>query len=246
VHTNRIATEDIDFDSRILSFGNQNEHIDLLAVERDAIMNKIAPKSVKPRKTRKEKKAVQPEREIVSSVAEHLDTLPAAAAEPHAFENHNLSEASFESQTQWGTTIEEGRPTPTQKTKIKTRYNKTAMEGGLQDLNLENEPELLVAWVKKDAFEVFHAMFSSGTAQKPHTKWEVFVKAFCQVGFSVRHSGGSAVAFEPEESSKWFGWEKIVIHRPHPDSDVDPVMLQSIGKRMTRRFCWTASSFQLE
>lgn len=89
-------------------------------------------------------------------------------------------------------------------------------------------------------------MFSPGTAQISDTKWQVFVMAFSKVGFTAKHSGGSAVAFEPEKWSKWFGWGKIVIHRPHPNSAVDPVMLQSIGKRMTKRFFWTAASFQLE
>jgi hypothetical protein len=65
------------------------------------------------------------------------------------------------------------------------------------------------------------------------------------LGFISRRSGGSAVTFEPRACSKWFGQGSIVFHRLHPDSTIDPVMLNSIGKRMKKWFGWGNEMFEL-
>ncbi|KAF4619036.1 hypothetical protein G7Y89_g14811 [Cudoniella acicularis] len=80
-------------------------------------------------------------------------------------------------------------------------------------------------------------------------KWDCFVLAMAdpEVGFVARHgAGGSAVQFEPNETSKWAGKGKIVFHRPHPDSVIDAVMLSSMGKQMRKWFGRSGESFVLE
>lgn len=91
---------------------------------------------------------------------------------------------------------------------------------------------------------MFHV---SKTEERSKTvKWESFVKAMSQVGFVARHSGGSAVLFEPSQNSKWFGRGKIVFHRPHPVPVIDSVILSSMGKRMNKWFGWNEETFVLE
>lgn len=66
-----------------------------------------------------------------------------------------------------------------------------------------------------------------------------------KVGFLARRSGGSTVLFEPSEDSKWYGMGSIAFHRPHPDSEIDAVMLLSIGKRRKKWFGWEREVFEL-
>jgi hypothetical protein len=56
------------------------------------------------------------------------------------------------------------------------------------------------------------------------------------VGFSVTHRGGSAVSFKGDRGV-------IVFHRPHPEPNIDPVMLSSMGKRLRKWFDWGRDSF---
>jgi hypothetical protein len=49
-------------------------------------------------------------------------------------------------------------------------------------------------------------------------------------GFMASSMGGSAVAFTKE------GEGRIVVHRPHPVSKIDQIMLQGWGKRMKKWF----------
>jgi hypothetical protein len=100
--------------------------------------------------------------------------------------------------------------------------------------------------LKERFLNIFHSMFPSGSQASSSIEWESFVKAMAQVGFVARHSGGSAVLFEPAKESKWFKLGKIVFHRPHPDSKIAPIILRSMGKRMGKWFGWTRDSFELE
>jgi hypothetical protein len=47
-----------------------------------------------------------------------------------------------------------------------------------------------------------------------------------EAGFAERNGGGSIVTFEDTT-----GGGKIRFHRPHPEPTIDPIMLQSMGKR---------------
>lgn len=67
------------------------------------------------------------------------------------------------------------------------------------------------------------------------------------MGFTARGCGGSAVAFENENLGVGEHTRgKIAFHKPHPVSKIDPVMLHSWGKRMTKWFGWQRGHFILD
>lgn len=82
-------------------------------------------------------------------------------------------------------------------------------------------------------------MFSTSEGSQGRTRWDDFVGAMVDAGCSATHGGGSAVTFENERNKQG----SIVIHRPHPDSSIDPVMLKAFGKRLTRRMGWDENTF---
>lgn len=82
-------------------------------------------------------------------------------------------------------------------------------------------------------------MFSSFTTGMSMIKWNGFVSAIFDAGFSATSNGGSAVNFKDEEASRG----AIVFHRPHPDSRISPDMLRGMGKRLTKWFGWNEDMF---
>jgi hypothetical protein len=155
-------------------------------------------------------------------------------------------------QMEWGTTPTNIRPSFQSKAKIKTRSDKASFEKELgrmaissDQLSSEKTSEPKVT-VKEKALEIFRSLFPNSEGDTKSVAWDSFVDAMLKVGFEARCSGGSAVLFELDGESKWYGKGKIVIHRPHPSSAIDPVMLLSIGKRMKKWFGWSRESFGLE
>lgn len=71
------------------------------------------------------------------------------------------------------------------------------------------------------------------------------VDAMANVSFMSQRSGGSAVTFQPVAGSNWDGRGSITIHRSHPASTIDPVILTSIGKRMKKWFGWDEETSEL-
>lgn len=67
--------------------------------------------------------------------------------------------------------------------------------------------------------------------------WRCFVTAMEDAGFHASNMGGSEVAFTRE------GEGRIVVHKPHPVSKIDQLMLQSWGKRMYKWFGWGRDIF---
>jgi predicted RNA binding protein YcfA (HicA-like mRNA interferase family) len=61
-------------------------------------------------------------------------------------------------------------------------------------------------------------------------------------GFSVLQSQGSAITLRQDEE-RHEGVRTIVVHRPHPSPTINPVMLRSIAKRMTKWFGWRRELF---
>ncbi len=67
-------------------------------------------------------------------------------------------------------------------------------------------------------------------ARSQSTHWNTFVNAMGapEVEFLPhRAAGGSEFSFEPSPQSKWAGMHPIVFHRPHPESEIDPITLAS-------------------
>jgi hypothetical protein len=151
-------------------------------------------------------------------------------------------------QTQWGATTEEGRPSLERNTKVKTRSDDTSVETNLEALNITPsvpDPAQPIAAVKKGTLEILRALFLA-RERATEVAWDKFRDAMEKVGFTARRNGGSAFLFEPSGESKWFVRGKISIHRPHPGSTIDSVMLLCIGKRMKKWFGWNKESFEQE
>lgn len=241
--------EDVKADMELLSYDLSPDHVASMESQRQEILRSIAPPAPKLPKARKLKPLSTlaeplPRKEIAKSSDLSLDASTSVDKG-----STTTASAPFDSQKEWGTTPEHPKPTTEAKVKSKTRAtdgNVGSVEQGLAALALPDEdpPEVQPVPVKKAAHLVFKAMLSSQETSKSVT-WQSFIAAMASVGLKARHSGGSAVLFEPTEESQWYGKGKIVIHRPHPDSKLDPVMLTSIGKRMRKWFGWSADSFIL-
>ncbi|XXH00907.1 hypothetical protein Hte_007258 [Hypoxylon texense] len=90
------------------------------------------------------------------------------------------------------------------------------------------------------SLQIFSYMFPRAAEESTKTVgWDEFVHAICDVGFTARNNGGSAVLFENVDGGK------IVFHKPHPVTKIDSVMLKAMGKRMTKWFGWTRDRFVL-
>ncbi|THZ84725.1 hypothetical protein D6C84_03868 [Aureobasidium pullulans] len=89
------------------------------------------------------------------------------------------------------------------------------------------------------AFGLVKKMFPV-TAQETtaNLDWDIFVHSMADLSFAARNVGGSAVAFDHAASGR-----KIIFHRPHPVSKIDSVMLQSMGKRLSKHFGWNRDVF---
>jgi hypothetical protein len=89
------------------------------------------------------------------------------------------------------------------------------------------------------ALEVIRKMFPTSIEEvsAKDTDRDLFVHAMNDLSFNARNVGGSGVAFE--HPSK----KKIIFHRPHPVAKIDSVMLQSMGKRLSKHFGWNRDTF---
>lgn len=107
--------------------------------------------------------------------------------------------------------------------------------------------------VKQRSLDVLTSLFPSPTNNSTRSiNWDAFVLAMADVGFSARHSGGSAVSFEKVAGSSCGGVEnergdgRIVFHKPHPTPKIDNVLLHAMGRRMRKWFGWEREGFCLE
>lgn len=83
---------------------------------------------------------------------------------------------------------------------------------------------------------------SCGQEAQRSSSWQYFLGAMIDAGFSILQSQGSAVTLEQDEES-CEGVRTIVVHRPHPSPTINPIMLRSIAKRMTKWFGWRRELF---
>ncbi|KAK4543627.1 hypothetical protein LTR36_005272 [Oleoguttula mirabilis] len=152
-------------------------------------------------------------------------------------------------QTSWGDTKPMEVELPVARMKPKTRpedYAPTAsIDNGVAeaapDADAEQEGQRIP--VKAESLRIFAKMFPSSAAVvfKGAVRWQQFVTAMADAGCSATHTGGSAVSFDQCASTGAGG--TIVFHKPHPDPEVDAVMLQTMGKRLRKWFGWDADVF---
>ncbi|KAH6883407.1 hypothetical protein BKA58DRAFT_448190 [Alternaria rosae] len=95
--------------------------------------------------------------------------------------------------------------------------------------------------VPKRALSIFRSMFPDTLQERSaEIAWHAFVLSMTDAGFSSHNAGGSIVIFEENA-----GPGKIIFHRPHPSSKVDPIMFQGMGRRMNKHFGWNRETFAM-
>jgi hypothetical protein len=181
---------------------------------------------------------------------EYIDAVQAEHQQVLDNIERDLATAAIPLQKEWGSTATTEPTAPVSKPKIKTRPAEQPelmeIENGVDDATLSSPLQIPL---RKRAYDVFTLMFPStaGEASKG-VDWNIFVHTMSDVGFTARNGGGSAVVFEAVSSMEGGGegGGKIVFHKPHPVAKIDPVMLHSMGKRMTKWFGWQRETFVLK
>jgi hypothetical protein len=157
----------------------------------------------------------------------------------------NLVVTPMQAQTVWG---DENDAPPLFQTSNETkRQKKPEASEVLVPTALITPPKpctpLTLIPVKHDNMTVFHHMFPScGEESQRSFLWQHFLNAMIDAGFSVLQSQGSAITLRQDEERRE-GVRTIVVHRPHPSPTINPVMLRSIAKRMTKWFGWRRELF---
>jgi hypothetical protein len=97
--------------------------------------------------------------------------------------------------------------------------------------------------VHKNSLDLFHHMFPQNHVEGQRSfSWQHFLSAMADAGMIVSQKHGSAVTFA-SQTNEDYGSRSIVIHRPHPDSTINPVMLRTIGKRIAKWLSWQRDTF---
>ncbi|KAI6963247.1 hypothetical protein KC329_g16039 [Hortaea werneckii] len=97
--------------------------------------------------------------------------------------------------------------------------------------------------VNSESLRIFARIFPNTTelAFKGVVQWKQFVTAMTDAECSATHTGGSAVSFERKARDGADG--TIVFHKPHPDTEMDNMMLRMMGKRLKKWFGWDEGTF---
>lgn len=98
-----------------------------------------------------------------------------------------------------------------------------------------------VQLTKKKSLTTFHAVYPS-TPEDHQRKIErsLFVASMQDAGFAISNNGGSIVNFDHLHSK-----QKVVIHRPHPETIIDSDHFHFIAQRPNERVQWVREWFVL-
>ena len=90
---------------------------------------------------------------------------------------------------------------------------------------------------KKD-FKAFSSLFRSPAAEPSARElpWKDFVHAMTQARFNAQHLDGSAWVFAKVPGP-------VLIHEPHPESNISPQIARRISRRSQRNFGWSSETF---
>lgn len=85
------------------------------------------------------------------------------------------------------------------------------------------------------------------TKEKSIVDWMGFVAAMTTFGFRAEHRGGSAFTFRGEimlpDNTLAPQKRSFAVHRPHPDTEMGPIILRTLGRRCNKRFGWQRANF---
>ncbi|KAH5300068.1 hypothetical protein HBI24_111710 [Parastagonospora nodorum] len=90
---------------------------------------------------------------------------------------------------------------------------------------------------------VFSSLFSRSSTSRGTVRWEAFVAAMVDLGFSVNPKIGSIYTFVPSE--KMQTKRDLTIHRPH-QSRIEGPRLLVLSRRLRRVYGWDESTFIVE
>ncbi|KAI6798349.1 hypothetical protein KC363_g3383 [Hortaea werneckii] len=177
----------------------------------------------------------------VQAEQEMVEKAIAAAAAAKA-----MSQKETSVQSTWGANDEAKFVLPMDRTKSKTRPEQgpsvddraIPVDDGAQDQNSRT-----CIPVNSESLRIFARIFpnTTETSFKGVIHWKQFVTAMTDAGFSATHTGGSAVSFERQARDGADG--AIVFHKPHPDTEMDNLMLRMMGKRLKKWFGWDEGTF---
>ncbi|KAI9714068.1 MAG: hypothetical protein M1812_006515 [Candelaria pacifica] len=150
------------------------------------------------------------------------------------------------------------RIAPAPQPKQKTRPNGPPLVNDLDQLSIHTptplEPDALLPIVyilKENSMQTMCKILpdAEDSTRKGTVDWIGFVSLMNDLGFHTEHRGGSAFTFKKAEiqssdTEASTAKMSIVIHKPHPSSEMFPVMLKGIGRRFVRRFGWNRGRFQ--
>ncbi|THW89896.1 hypothetical protein D6D18_06844 [Aureobasidium pullulans] len=151
-------------------------------------------------------------------------------------------------QTVWGDDSDNSSTSPQifVARKTRTRSPRSVSKDNTETLPAPVEPAISLSQpskiaVRRDNIAIFKAMFpENGEDSSRSFAWQHFLAAMTDAGFSILQSQGSAVTLKLEKSQ---GVNTIVVHRPHPVATINPIMLRSIAKRMSKWFGWGKKTF---
>jgi len=132
------------------------------------------------------------------------------------------------------------------KTKEKTR-GATAAEDAPADPTRDLSPEPPRKYkVSKKAHSVFTQLFHNpddNTKAAGEVKWQDFVTALTNLGFSAQQMHGSQWQFNPSEEMHLP--RGIAFHQPHPGIALSHDQARHCGARLHRAYGWDSSTFEL-
>ncbi|TKA71729.1 hypothetical protein B0A55_08533 [Friedmanniomyces simplex] len=97
--------------------------------------------------------------------------------------------------------------------------------------------------VSPTSLDLFHRMFTPTATHKKTASipWDDLVIALVDAGCTIEQkSGGSAVNFILPDRA---GVGRVSIHRPHPDSRVNPIFLKDCARKVEKYFGWRREGF---
>lgn len=146
--------------------------------------------------------------------------------------------------------------------KVKTRpqqlsSTRSSPERKMNESSLKaklSQPLVLYTFKPKSiALEVLSLMYPDTDAKcsKRTIDWVNFVSMMASLGFDAEHRSGSNFTFrgsikvsaKAPESYIEVQRRCINVHRPHPSSEMSPILLKSLGRRFLRRFGWEKENF---
>lgn len=146
------------------------------------------------------------------------------------------------SQSEWGLTPTD--PLSHKPSKVKSTSAAPNLGCHLEDLSIGATAEPVVEHViavAKESLAVFHKMYraNSDCLTGGSLRWQAFVRAMKDAGFSAEKASGSAASFKDGSG------RSISFHRPHPNPVLDQIMLYGMAKRLTKWFGFDAERFVL-